>query len=203
MHRGEEHIGLPVKDRFGAVAVMGIEVPDRHFGGGEVFLRGESGRRYLVEITKAHGLGSGGVMAGWAHEGERRRSMQSGSRRREGVPGGVDCGGDSTARVIGDAGKIRSVGIEVARIGEASKVRGGMCEQKRVIRRGRIGWSGPCPFGMCGTEMSGGASDASRLFGSKRGAVIGAPWVMQDQHGIVFVPRLRIGIFFKPFSTRH
>lgn len=119
---------MGVEDGFGAVTVVGVEIPNGDAAGTEMVVGVEGGDGDGVEIAEAHGSGGGGVMAGWAHEGE------SGRAPGERVGGGGESGGHGATSVGGDVVKERRVSVKVAGFVEAAQVGGGMSEQQ-----GRVG----------------------------------------------------------------
>lgn len=178
----EERTGGSVDGRgengFGAVAVMGVEIPNSHAAGAEVVVRVESGDGDVVEVTEAHrGIG-GGVMAGRTHEGE------SGRAGGEGVLGRGDRGGGGAAGVVGDGGEIGRVGVEVVGLGKAAQVRGSVGAKECGVGDGSGGRRDTeFPPGVRGAEVGGGTDDAGGLLGAHGRAVIGALRIVEDEHG--------------------
>ena len=174
---GEEKTVAPADDGLGAVAVMGVKIPYGDAGGAELGTRVECGEGNLVEITKTHRLPRGRVMAGRARERESWCAM------RERVLGGSECGTDSAAGVVADAGEERSVGVKVAGLREAFEMSGRVSEeQSGVADTG--GWCGgaPRPVWMRGAQVRCGTRDARRLLWVHRGAVVGTLRVVMNQH---------------------
>ena len=187
---GEEKVGsgwVCVKDGFGAVAVMGIEIPDGdaadgggngRAGGGKIVRGVERGEGDLVEVAEAHGLAGGGVVAGRAQQREDGRAV------REGVARGGEGAGDGAAGVVADAGEKRRVGVEVAGLREAFEVCGGVGEEERRVGDGGGGRrDGEGPRGARGAEVGGGAEDARGLLGAHGGAVVGTLRIVEKEHG--------------------
>ena len=187
---GEEKVRrgrVCVENGLGAVSVVGVEIPDGDAAdgggsgcasGGEIVRGVERGEGDLVEVTEAHGLASGGVVAGRAQERE------SGGAVGEGVVRGGAGARDGTAGVVADAGEKRRVGVEVTGLGEAFEVRGGVGEEERRVGDGGGGRrDGEGPRGVGGAEVGGGADDARGLLGAQGGAVVGALRIVEKEHG--------------------
>lgn len=175
VHRREKETFTAMQNGFGAVAVVRVGVPDGDTLRPEIFLCVQRGDGDLVEITKPHRLPCRRVMAGRAHERKRRRA------RRERVQRGLERRGDRATRVFGDAGKIRRVLIEVARDGEAIQVRGRVRKKERFVGDGRAR-NLPRPIRMCRAQVRRGFRRARGLLGAHRGAVVGAPGIVKDEH---------------------
>jgi len=175
--------GGGMENGLGAVAVVGVEIPDGDAGGAEAGAGVEGGERDLVEVAEAHGFFGGGVVAGRAHEGEGGLGRAGGVARCERMAGGAEGGGDGAAGVIADAFEERRIRIEITPDAEAAEVRRGMGEQENLVGdEGGVGFA-PSPVGVRGAEVRGGADDAGGLLGAHRGAVIGAAGIVENQHG--------------------
>ena len=72
MNRGEGDPRVSGDNRLGAVAVVGIEIPDRD-ALGAVLQRVERGDSDVIEITKTHRLVAGGVVSRRTHQAEGGR----------------------------------------------------------------------------------------------------------------------------------
>lgn len=158
-----------VENGLGAVAVVGIKVPDgdaaRGCGGqsgGRKIAGGMNGREGdLVQIAKAHGLRRGGVVTRRTHEGK------DGGAVRQGVPRGGECRGYGTAGVVTDVVEKRGVSIEVAGLREAADVGRSVDERKRGIGdRGGGRRQTKLPIRVRCAKVRGGADDAGRLLGT-------------------------------------
>jgi hypothetical protein len=62
--------GVAGQDVLGAVAVVHVEVDDRHALAAVAFQRIARGERHVVEEAEAHGAAAAGVVAGRAHRAE-------------------------------------------------------------------------------------------------------------------------------------
>ena len=153
----EENAVATVQDRLGAVAMVGVEIPDRHPPRPEVALREERGQRDLVEVAEAHRLGVRRVVAGRAHEREDRRLLFEGMAR------GLERSGDGATRMVADAGKEGRVRVEIARLREALQVGGRVGKQERVIGGERGLGCPPRPVRVGRAEVFLRANDARRL----------------------------------------
>ncbi len=181
--RGEENAGASVENRLGAVAVVGVEIPDGDARGVKFLANVAGGDSDVVEVTKTHRLLAGGVMAGRAHERKCRQPVQ------ERNLGGGDRGTDGAQGVFGDAGEMGRVGVEVARLEEALKVLGRVSEQQALER-----WCGrlaPGPIGMRGAEVRRGFGDPRGFLGAHRGTVIDGARIVKDQHDGMAAKRRR------------
>lgn len=186
---------------FGAVAVMGVEIPDGHTAGGDgsgsvggsaggreggrEIVGGVNGReRDLVQITEAHRMARAGVVAGRPHEGKNRSAL------RDRVTGGREGGGGGAAGVVADVLEERGVRVEVAGLREAFEMRGRVREEERgIVHRSRGRRHAPFPGSVSDAEVRGGAEDAGRLLRAQRGAVVGALRIVENEHGeIVVIP---------------
>ena len=110
---------------FGAVAVMGVEIPDGHTTGGdgsgsvggsaggreggrEIVGGVNSRERDLVQITETHRMARAGVVAGRPHEGKNRSAL------RDGVTSGREGGRGGATGVVADVLEEGGVRVEVA-----------------------------------------------------------------------------------------
>ena len=167
---------MGAENGFGTISVVGIEIPHRDPGGTKLSLGGECRDGDAVEITKSHRFAGGRVVTGRTHERKNRGAMVKGVFRD------FEGGGDGAAGVVGDAGEIGRVGIEVARLREPLYVRGCVGQQQGFVGDGSDRYA-PRPVGMGGAQVGGGPGDAGGLLGAHRGAVGGALRIVQEKHG--------------------
>jgi hypothetical protein len=175
MHGGEEELGVSLENGLGAVAVVGIKVPDGHARTTEEALGVDARDRDLIQVAESHRLAGGRVMTRRAHEGEGRGLFFDGVTNR------VDRGGNGAAGVIRDRGEVRRVAVEIARDGKTGEMSREMGETQHLVRGGIAGLA-PGPIGVRRAQMRRGANGPRRLLGSQRRAVFGAAWIMQNQH---------------------
>ena len=113
----EEKIFLVVEDVFGAVAVVGVEIPDGD-PADAALAGGEGGDGDLVEVAKSHRLRGQRVVPGRAHQGESflffvERGFHRGNRGTDGATG-----------VLINAVEVRCVVVEVVGVLETFEMFG-------------------------------------------------------------------------------
>src|SRR5687767_8100828 len=103
--RGEDNPRMVRDDVLSPVAMVGVEIPNRH-AFRPIFQSIE--RRYgdVAVITKAHRANTGGMMAGWPHQTEGPLAPQRSSRR-------LHRRGRRAHRVLVNSCISGSVGIEI------------------------------------------------------------------------------------------
>jgi hypothetical protein len=72
MHRGKKKPGVTpgevlLKNGFGSVAVVGVDIPYGHSVGSQTMPRMQRGDRNLVQVTKSHGPVLNRMMTGRPH----------------------------------------------------------------------------------------------------------------------------------------
>ena len=178
MDRRKEQRLAAMQDRLGAVAVMGVEIPDRNPPGAQLLLGSEGRDRNLVQVAKPHRLGNRGMMPRRAHEGKNRFPRLC----REGVLGGFDGPGHRTSSVAVDLGKKGGISVKIAAEPESLQMRGGVGEEQPCLSHRGGGRFPPNPVRMGFPKMRRRPADACRLFGTHGRAVLDAMWIMEDQH---------------------
>ena len=68
VNRRKENMVVALENRLGAIAVMGIEIPDRDFVGPKIFLGEQGSDGDLVQVTETHRLRARGVVPGRPHQ---------------------------------------------------------------------------------------------------------------------------------------
>ena len=178
MDRCKEEVLSAVENRFRAVAVVGVEVPDRDAGGPKPTLGNQGGDRDLVEVAEAHRAIVGRVMAGRAHQ----RKDGRGGALVEGVLRGFDGGGDRPAGVFADAGEPRGIGVEVPSCLQGAHKGIDVGELEHGVRRGARARFAPEPTGLRPAKVIDRAEDAGGLLGALGGAVLGAARIVEQEH---------------------
>ncbi len=174
-------------DIFRAVAMMRIKIPN-----GDtlsvVFQSIERGDRDVAEITKAHGAIARGVMSRWPHQAESALALQR-------CTCGTDGGAGRAQSVIVDVWIDRRVGIEVARRFPYSVDVFARVRAQEFFTRGRPRLT-PFPSTMSILQQRDRARDSRRSLGVAGSGILGAAWVVKNDHRSASCPIHSIGSTF-------
>ena len=164
---------MAVENSFGAVAVVGIEIPDRDardtLGAGR-----NGGDSDLVQIAEAHRLVGGRVVSGWAHQAERSFAL-------EGEFGGSQGGAHGPSGMRGNIREIRRVVVEIPGLKQPLQVGRRVGKQEGLIRYCDVRCA-PVPSGVRGAQVLHATQHAGGLFRSHRGTVLSAARIVKDGH---------------------
>lgn len=161
-----------MENRFGAITVMRIEIPDRDTSH-SLQLRMKRGDRDVIEITKAHRLSRCRMVPGWSHQrkhlGASARELRCRQRRSH-----------SPSSVIEDIVKKGRIRIEVLRYLKPLQMRFTMSQAQDLFESG---WRDfPNPLGMNFTQIGRGAESPRRLIRTRGRAVISTLRIVENLH---------------------